>query len=151
MKIGALAGGAPDETADLLYETGINVGLAFQLQDDLLDTFGNAEYFGKEIGGDIRSNKKTYLYIKSLELANAEDRKLLKDYYSRESEGNSTIGQKIEAVTSIFRKYHIDEVTGELVRSYAEKAMMTLERTVADPAGKTELKNLFNFLLERKS
>jgi geranylgeranyl diphosphate synthase type II len=151
MKIGAIAGGASGETADLLYEAGINVGLAFQLQDDLLDTFGDVESFGKEIGGDIRSNKKTYLYIKSLELASPEDRKILKEYYSRESEGNFTVGEKIEAVTSMFRKYRIDEVTGELIRSYADKALMTLDRIAADPAGKAELRNLFLLLLDRKS
>lgn len=151
MKMGAVAGGAPDETTDLLYETGVNVGLAFQLQDDLLDTFGDTKSFGKEIGGDIRSKKKTYLYIKSLELATSEDRKRLIEYYSREFDSKITVDKKIEAVTSIFRKYQVDEFTGELIRSYADNALLILDKIDADPVGKAELRNLFLLLLERKS
>jgi len=151
MKIGAIAGGAPEETSDQLYEAGINIGIAFQLQDDLLDTFGSKETFGKEIGGDIKSNKKTYLYIRSLELATSEDREKLKRYYSQESDSTILTEKKIQDVTSIFRKYLVDKITGELIRSYADQALEILDKTSMDPSGRAELKNLFLLLLERKS
>lgn len=151
MKIGAIAGGAPEETSDQLYEAGINLGIAFQLQDDLLDTFGSKETFGKEIGGDIKSNKKTYLYIRSLELATSEDREKLKRFYSQESDSTILTEKKIQDVTSIFRKYLVDKITGELIRSYADQALEILDKTSMDPSGRAELKNLFLLLLERKS
>ena len=77
LKIGAICGGADDKDADLLYDFGINIGLAFQLMDDILDVYADYETFGKEPGGDIASNKKTFLLLKALELADTENRKIL--------------------------------------------------------------------------
>ena len=89
LKMGAIVAESSEKNADLLYEYGINLGLAFQLQDDYLDTFGNPETFGKQIGGDIIENKKTYLYLKAMELSEAHDRQKLEFFYKQKLEDNS--------------------------------------------------------------
>ena len=82
LKIGAITGGATDEDTHHLYEFGRNIGIAFQLQDDLLDAYGNPDSFGKQVGGDILANKKTYLYLKALKLANKNQKDKLRHYFS---------------------------------------------------------------------
>ena len=81
-KIGAIIGGADDKDSDLLYEFGRNLGLAFQIQDDILDTYGDLKVFGKIPGGDILANKKTFLLVKAFEIASGEQLKLLHDQFT---------------------------------------------------------------------
>jgi len=101
MKMGALVAKAPQKDADAIYEFGRNLGIAFQLQDDYLDAFGDPESFGKQVGGDIRENKKTFLYLKALEKANKQDKESLLHLYSIKPEDSTA---KVEAVKSIFEE-----------------------------------------------
>jgi len=98
LKMGAIIANADKNEADLIYDFGYNLGMAFQLQDDFLDTFGSKD-FGKKIGGDISENKKTFLVIKTLELADDDDRKVLSELFS-DNEFNSN---KIDDVTGLFK------------------------------------------------
>ena len=103
LQIGALSGGATKEDAARLYQFGEQFGVSFQIQDDLLDTFGDGDKVGKEIGGDIRQGKKTYLYLKALELLEGEQReKFITLYQSDES-------NKVEQIKTIFKSNGVDE------------------------------------------
>ncbi|HEY3389112.1 MAG TPA: polyprenyl synthetase family protein [Prolixibacteraceae bacterium] len=125
LKIGALLGNANQVDADLLYEYGINVGLAFQLQDDLLDVYGDPEVFGKKKGGDICANKKTYLLLKALEASDQLTIKQLDHWLSKQ---DFDPAQKIAAVTAIYDKTGVSEATRNLMRSYYDKALIALEK-----------------------
>ena len=106
LQIGGINGGANDEQQDHLYEFGKNIGIAFQLKDDLLDAFGNPEKFGKQVGGDIIVNKKTFLYLKALQLANESQRKQLTQLFSGLNNEN-----KVDEVKSIFSDLNIQKHT----------------------------------------
>ncbi|RME03091.1 MAG: polyprenyl synthetase family protein [Bacteroidetes bacterium] len=123
MKIGALTGGASDADAQKLYEFGRNLGIAFQLQDDLLDTFGDPEKFGKQPGGDIIQNKKTYLFLKALELADDHTRSQLLGWYSNTDFDEE---EKIAGVKSIFTRLDIPAQTKRLQAEFERKAMEQL-------------------------
>lgn len=130
LKIGALLANATQADADLLYEYGINVGLAFQLQDDLLDVYGDPDVFGKKKGGDICANKKTYLLLKALEESDQITLKELGHWLSK-TDFNAEL--KIAAVTAIYDKTGVREATRNLMQSYHNKALIALEK-VAIPA-----------------
>ena len=115
LKMGAIVAKAPDKDANLLYEYGLNLGLAFQLQDDYLDTFGDPETFGKQVGGDIIENKKTYLFLKAMELANNDDKQKLQFFYKQKLEENSI---KIDEVTRIFERCDIPGLIQKLIQDY---------------------------------
>jgi geranylgeranyl diphosphate synthase, type II len=115
LKIGALLGKATEEQADILYKFGQNVGMAFQLQDDLLDVFGDTAVFGKEIGNDIISNKKTYLLIKALEYAKGKQKEIL-DYYLNLKEFDKD--EKVKAVKQIYKQLDIEEITNNKIDDY---------------------------------
>ncbi len=119
LKIGAILGHAPAEDADILYQIGLNLGLAFQLQDDLLDSFGDEAVFGKEIGKDIISNKKTYLLIKAFEKADSSLRFELEKWINADSFERS---EKIKAVKNIFKKLDIENITQTKINSYFDLA-----------------------------
>lgn len=123
MKIGALTGGASEGDAQSLYEFGCNLGIAFQLQDDLLDTFGDPEKFGKQPGGDILQNKKTYLFLKALELADETTKARLLHWYSG---SHFDEDEKIAGVKSIFTQLDIPAHTKQLKAAYEAKAMEQL-------------------------
>ena len=111
LKIGALTGGANEEQAQHLYDFGRNMGIAFQLKDDLLDVFGDQEKFGKQEGGDILSNKKTYLYLQSLAIAEGKQKEELEYWFaSKEYEGK----QKIKAVKALYESLEIKKITTDL-------------------------------------
>lgn len=109
LKMGAIIGDASSKDADHLYNFGIHAGIAFQIQDDFLDAFGDSEKVGKQTGGDIISNKKTYLSIKAMELANIDTKRELENIYFRDTIKNS--GAKVERVLAIFKELGIDEIT----------------------------------------
>ena len=123
LKIGALIGGARQKDADLIYDFGVNIGLGFQLKDDLLDTFGNEKIFGKKTGGDIITNKKTFLYLKALEIADKETKEeLLTLYNSPEIKDD----YKIESTKDIFTKLKIDIESKKEIDKYYSKGMESL-------------------------
>ena len=148
LKIGAIIGGAGKEQADLVYQFGFDMGMAFQLQDDYLDTFGNPDTFGKNIGGDILSNKKTFLLIKAKERANPKQLREILGWYSQEEHNQE---EKIKAVQGIFRDLEIDRLTRDQVILFSNKALKTLDLIDAATIRKEELKNFTNKLVYRVS
>jgi geranylgeranyl diphosphate synthase type II len=148
LKIGALMGNASDKDVQMLYNFGLYMGMAFQLQDDFLDTFGDPEVFGKKIGGDIAANKKTYLYIKALERSNAEDNRKLKELFSNNFSGE--VKEKVKKVTALFRKYEVDTVTKNRIEGYFEKAYSALSKVGTPSEKKQKLTELADRLIQRK-
>ncbi len=122
LKIGAINAGASKEETDNIYQFGVNMGIAFQLKDDLLDAFGNPENFGKQIGGDILSKKKTYLYLKALQNANTVQLQSLLNCFSSDNNENN-----IDKVKSIFLELEIPKLTLDLINEYYDKAMVHLD------------------------
>ncbi len=148
LKIGALIGGASVQNANFLYEFGKNIGLAFQLQDDLLDVYGDVNVFGKEIGGDIVANKKTMMLIKAIELANEKEKEKLEELlnsnvYSRE--------EKISIVTNIYDKLNIKQIVQAKINELNQIALDYLNKTEVPDHKKSELKKLADKLLNRIS
>ena len=125
LKIGALSANASMQDADLLYQYGLNIGLAFQIQDDLLDSFGNESEFGKRIGGDIVEGKKTYLLIKAYENASNEDKILLETIIN-----DSLIddNEKITNIKAIYQKLTIKEITEQKIEEYFNNARTYLSQ-----------------------
>lgn len=124
LKIGAIVGGASPDKATALYRFGLNIGMAFQLQDDLLDVYATNEKFGKMNGGDIVSNKKTYLLIKALELADGADGESLKMWLDKKDFDKK---EKIGAVTAIFDRTQIKAITTDKISAYFDQAMIDLQ------------------------
>jgi geranylgeranyl diphosphate synthase, type II len=147
LKIGALTAEAEENQADMLYDFGINVGMAFQLKDDFLDAFGDAEKFGKSIGGDITANKKTFLYLKCLELANSNDRELMKDLFRNDSSASPE--QKIQQVLQLYDRYDIRTEATSAMESYFNTAIKTLEQIKADANKKQSLSAFAAWLYKR--
>ncbi|WP_396151399.1 polyprenyl synthetase family protein [Flavobacterium sp.] len=125
MKMGAIIAETSKENANLIYDFGLNLGIAFQLQDDYLDCFGNPETFGKQVGGDIIENKKTYLYLKAMEFAKAEEREQLLHLYSIQPNDNS---EKIESVKEFFNQTGASKATQKAIEEYTMKAFETLTK-----------------------
>lgn len=148
LKIGAIIGGATKKDASNLYDFGINIGLAFQLQDDLLDVYGDTATFGKNIGGDITCNKKTFLLIHAFELASPEQRNMLTDWINKTT---FVAAEKIETVTSIYNELHLKDITTVKMQGYYDKAMEHLARLSVSPEKLTVLKDVTNRLMYRQS
>jgi len=146
LQTGAIIGGSSKEDAQHLYEFGRNMGIAFQLQDDLLDTFGDEASFGKRIGGDIVQNKKTYLYLKALELANPAQKSFLIQQYTDQIEDEET---KIAAVKEVFKALSIDTIADTIKNEYHEKAIKHLEEVQVKSDKKNHLRRLAETMLER--
>lgn len=147
LKMGALVAGANQENAELIYKFGYEAGIAFQIQDDLLDTFGDSATFGKKIGGDIAANKKTYLALKAMELADDKD----KNELTRLANGTSAAdeAEKISKVISIFNKLGVKEITEAVRDKYFKNALENLDKIPADTEVKKALSNLASELVER--
>jgi geranylgeranyl diphosphate synthase type II len=124
LKIGALIGGSSKGDAELLYNFGINLGLAFQLHDDLLDVYGDPEKFGKQVGGDIIANKKTFMLIKAQELASGEIKSTLNTWLSQ----TGNVQEKVSAITKIYDLLQVKNLAKEKMASYAERALQSLEQ-----------------------
>lgn len=124
MKMGAIVAETSTENANAIYDFGLNLGIAFQLQDDYLDAFGNPETFGKQVGGDIIENKKTYLYLKSMEFATEIQKEQLLHLFSIQPNDNS---DKINSVKEIFNETGASAATQEAIESYTLKALKTLD------------------------
>lgn len=145
-KIGAMFGGAGEKDAEILYEFGRNLGIAFQIQDDLLDVYGDTKTFGKISGGDIVADKKTFLYVKAMEIADSEQRKILREQYTQKQ---ISAENKINIVTEIYNKLNIKSVTENLADEYINSAMKFLEKTNVSNERKEELIQLAASLMGR--
>lgn len=124
LKAGALVAEADEKIADMLYQFGINLGMAFQLQDDLLDTFGDEKIFGKAIGGDIVANKKTFLLLKALEIAKNKTKQQLLEWITATEFDNAV---KINEVRNIYLTLNIEEITQKQIEDYYTTAIRILE------------------------
>jgi geranylgeranyl diphosphate synthase type II len=124
LKIGAIIGGASEQDAELIYTFGEQLGIAFQLQDDILDVYADPDKFGKQVGGDIISNKKTYLLIKALEMAEAGNANELQ-HWLNVPQANPQ--EKVLAITAIYNALHIREQAEEAMQTYADKAFQALD------------------------
>ncbi len=124
MKMGAIVAKTTQKNKDDIYEFGRNLGIAFQLQDDYLDAFGNPETFGKQVGGDILSNKKTFLFLTALQRGTEKEIIMLKDYFQTKSESDT---QKVEKVKTIFETTGASKATQLEIEKYTQKAFKTLE------------------------
>lgn len=146
LKMGAIVAGTNEENANLIYDFGLNLGLAFQLQDDYLDTFGDPETFGKQVGGDIIENKKTFLYLKALEVSNAADTEKLASFFNKKLEDNAI---KINEVKRIFEVNDIPVLIKEQIQAYTEKAFDTLGKMDISKTNKDNLKAFGLWLMNR--
>jgi geranylgeranyl diphosphate synthase type II len=147
LKIGSLVGGAGENESDELYAFGRNIGIAFQLLDDLLDVFADPEVFGKVSGNDIVSNKKTILLIEALNQAKGTARKELLDWVSMEEFDRN---EKIWAVKSIYQDLGLEESVYAKIRQYHETAVEGLINLKIDTSRKSELLAFSNYLMNRK-
>lgn len=143
LKMGALLGGASAGNADHLYAFGRNLGIAFQVQDDYLDAFGDPARFGKQVGGDILANKKTFLMIYALENAGAENKERLHTLMQ------TNPPDKVQQVLEIFRDCGVDAWARELKQQYLEKAFFHLEEIAVLSKRKEPLRQLAHFLVQR--
>jgi geranylgeranyl diphosphate synthase type II len=144
LQLGAILGGAGEGNQQHLYEFGRNLGIAFQVQDDYLDAFGNPEKFGKQIGGDILSNKKTFLSIHAMEVATAEQLKELAEL------NNSNDPTKVEKVLQIYKATKADAWAKELKDKYYKIAMQHIEEIAVLSARKKPLMELAEYLIDRE-
>ena len=146
LKIGAILGGATKEDAEHLYRLGECIGLAFQLRDDYLDVYGDPKVFGKKIGGDILCNKKTYLYINALRLADKEQRAIL-DHWAVATDINPE--EKIAAVTDIYNKVGLPEMSRAIEEHYSSLAKAELEALSVSKEQKAVLAQFMAMLMQR--
>ena len=149
LKAGAIIGGAPEKDAETLYRFGIYTGLSFQLQDDLLDVYGDTKTFGKNIGGDILCDKKTFLLINAVALANKEQNAEMK-YYSNPSK-TFTPEEKIQSFTKTYNQLNIKEITQNKINSLFDMAMNELHSLDVKAEQLSELKKFSNMLMLRES
>ena len=145
LKMGAILGGALERNQNLLYEFGRKLGLAFQVQDDYLDAFGDPDKFGKQVGGDIMANKKTFLLIHALEtVSETQKRDLIQLLQSDDA-------NKVQGVLSVYRDCKVDEWARELKLRFMQEALHHLEDVAVLSQRKEPLKQLAEYLLQRDS
>lgn len=147
LKMGAIVANASLEDQKSIYEFGKNLGIAFQLQDDYLDAFGDPKTFGKQVGGDIIENKKTYLYLKAVEMGSALQRKEILDLYSIHPQNSE---EKIAAIKQIFLSSGAAKQTKAAIEVYTQKAFETLDSLKISPDKKSILQNFGEHLMKRK-
>jgi geranylgeranyl diphosphate synthase type II len=143
MKLGAIVGGSTSEQAELLYQFGENLGVAFQLQDDILDVYGNPALFGKQVGGDIIANKKTFMHLKTLSIATSDEAGPLTSVTINQDE-------KIDQVTQLYNKYEIKQLATLEMEKYLTKANRALDALTVDDEKKTHFRDLVQQILERE-
>lgn len=146
MQMGAIVANQSEENQKAIYDFGRYLGLAFQLQDDYLDAFGNPETFGKQVGGDIIENKKTFLYLKALELSNDDDKEHLINLFSIELDDNT---EKINTVKDIFVSSGSAAQTKQLIQDYTKKAFTVLDDLSIADDKKQALQQFGNYLMTR--
>jgi geranylgeranyl diphosphate synthase type II len=147
VKIGAIAGGAAAQDVEHLYHFGRCLGMAFQIQDDLLDAYGNSDTFGKTIGGDIVTNKKTFLLVNALKTANSTQRKEL-EYWLNDK--NHSPKEKIAHVLDIYEQNNVRETAKRTINGYFEQAAEELSAVALADERKEELRNFAHQLINRE-
>lgn len=148
LELGALIAGVEEEIGFKLFKLGVNAGIGFQIKDDLLDLYGASKKVGKQIGGDIIANKKTYLLVKFLELADERDRNEALTWLDKKEFDKD---EKINYFKSMFSKYEVDKAAEELLNQYFSDAMSQLDGLRVDLLRKGKLKRLLVNLIERES
>jgi len=146
LKLGAMAANAPEKIADQLYDFGLNLGIAFQLQDDLLDVFADQDKFGKKIGGDIVSNKKTFLLLKALEIADDSTKMIIRDWMSAD---DFVDYEKINSITEIYNKLDIKKITEAYIDEFYRAAIDIYTKINLPLETKSELLQLANLIMSR--
>ena len=149
LQIGAYIAGAEEQQQEALYQFGINVGLAFQIQDDILDVWGEPDTFGKAVGGDISCNKKTFVYLEAMRILgenHEEEKRALQAWYSQVMEDNT---QKIAAVKGLFEQFNVRSACETVVENYTQKALQILNG-LPQNAAIEQLSQLANKLNTRK-
>ena len=146
MKIGAVLADAPDDDTYYLYKFGEQIGLAFQLQDDFLDVYGDSKVFGKAIGGDITSNKKTYMLINAFNRADAKQRAELAAWISKK---DFDVHEKIEAVTDLYNQIGVDRLAMNKIRYYFEQGLCYLDKVNVSKERKDELLSYTKAMMKR--
>lgn len=147
LKIGSTLAGASKEDAELLYSFGEKMGLAFQIQDDILDVYGDTKVFQKKLGADIVDNKKTYLLINALNLANPTQKAELESWINK---ANFDFEEKVKAVTALYNAIGIPELAQKKVEELFEQSLLSLDKVSVSEPQKTELRTFANKLLGRK-
>jgi geranylgeranyl diphosphate synthase type II len=148
LKIGAMIGGGSAADAALLYTFGEHMGIAFQLQDDILDVYGDPEKFGKQVGGDILSNKKTFMLMKAQELAQGETKKGL-NYWLKKTDANPA--EKVKEVSAIYNQLDIRQLAETRMNSFVELALLSLDRLSVTSDKKAVLQSFAEQLLVREN
>jgi len=148
LELGGLIAGADAETTRHLYEGGVNIGIGFQLKDDLLDVYGDPAKFGKQVGGDILANKKTFLLIEALQQAQGPVRDELTDWLNRPITDKA---EKVQAVTAIYEQLGIRQITETRLSEYFSRGFANFDQITADPARKAFLIQFVRQLAERES
>lgn len=148
LKIGAMAAGSSKKDAELLYDFGVNTGIAFQLQDDILDTFGDPEKFGKKVGGDIAQNKKTFLLLKALELAEGDDHSSL---IAMINDNSMEEKEKIKKVTALYNALDVRQYGEKLQERYTDLAFDALAKVECANDRKKPLRDIATELLNREA
>lgn len=146
-KIGALMADAPKEDVENMYRFGERMGLAFQLQDDFLDVYGDPKVFGKAIGGDITSNKKTYMLINALNLAEGEDKAELEKWIAAKDFDRE---EKVAAVTAIYNKIGVDKMAKAKMEEYYAEAIEALDKVAVSEEKKTALRDYAAKMMKRE-
>ncbi|GAB3194980.1 geranylgeranyl diphosphate synthase type II [Pontibacter aydingkolensis] len=147
LELGAILQGAPDEDAENLRLFGNNVGIAFQLRDDLLDVYGDKDKFGKQVGGDILSDKKTFLMLTALEEANEQQRQTIIGW--RDKTDESIAAEKVQAITGVYDQLNIRHQTEQHIDLYFQKALHHLDTIALPEENKATLRGLALQLMER--
>ena len=146
MKMGAIVAKASEEDQNKIYEFGKNLGIAFQIQDDYLDAFGDPKTFGKQAGGDIIENKKTYLYLKALELSKFNKCKKLSQLFNTSPEDNT---EKIKIVKKIFQESGSAKATKQAIEYYTNLAFIVLDSLSISEEKKSILRAFGEKLMNR--
>lgn len=146
LKIGSLVGGASAKDANLLYDYGVHLGIAFQLHDDILDVYGDPEKFGKQIGGDIISNKKTFMVIKAKELAYGETKTELEKWLKI----NDNPSEKVAVITKIYSQLGVKKLAEQEMAAHAEYAIKSLALVSVKESKKEILGSFADSLLVRE-
>jgi geranylgeranyl diphosphate synthase type II len=148
MELGGMVAGADAHNTQRLYDAGVNIGIGFQLKDDLLDVYGDPAKFGKQVGGDIIANKKTFLLIEALERADGQVRLDLLNWLNRDPFDKT---EKVKAVTAIYDQLGIRELVEARIADYFAKGFTNLDQITADPDRKAVLLTFAHQLVERES
>lgn len=146
LRLGCIVAGAEAQVIDHAYKFGVNVGIAFQIQDDILDTYGLSAKVGKQIGGDIIQGKKTYLYLKAIELATEAQRTSLQQLYYDDALHKS---DKVEQVVQVFDSLHVRLYADEVKAAYRDLAFSHLDMIAVPDQQKATLRSLAQYLLDR--